>query len=125
MRWLVCEQSVMSLIPGSEPLVEASPSSQVSIDIPVCEGAGQQPCLVERGIAHTHVTPVDHAGETAVAHEEMLRTEIGVNERRREMHERLHLAEESFRCARQSLSTTGNTSRSNSAHCSWYASTQS
>src|SRR6478672_5211812 len=97
MRWLLREQSVVSLVPGRELVVEAGPPSQVGIDIPVCERAGQQPRIVECRIAHTHVTPVDHAGETAVAHEEMLWTEVGVNERRCEIHERLHLAEESFR----------------------------
>ncbi len=41
------------------------------------------------------LTPIDHAGETVVAHQEMLGTEVGVEERRREIHERLRLAEES------------------------------
>ena len=95
MRWLVRKQSGVSLEPGSEPVVEARTPAQAGIDIPVGEGAGQEPRVVERRIADAHVTPVDYAGETAVADEEMLWTKVGMNERRREIHERFHLAEES------------------------------
>ena len=43
------------------------------------------------------VAPVDDAGEAAVAHTEMHRTEVGVKERGLEVHQGLRLAEESDR----------------------------
>ena len=78
-------------------MVEASPPAEVGIDVPVRERAVQQPAEVERGIADTRVTPVDHAGETAVADEEMLRADVGMEERRLEADKGLDLAEEPLR----------------------------
>ena len=55
--------------------------------------ASQQPRVVERGVARTHITPVDPPVSDRGA--ENIGTEVGVNEGRREIHERLHLTEES------------------------------
>src|SRR5207245_1692190 len=96
----VREQAVVCLVPRCKTVVKPGPAAELGIDVPIRERAVEQPGVVEGGIAQTHVTPVDHAGEAAVAHEEMLGTEVGVEERRLEVHQRLRVAEESFRpCA--------------------------
>ena len=96
-------------------MVEPSPTAKIGVDVPA-ERAVEQPGVVDGGIAHTHVAPVDHAGEATVPHEEVRRAEVGVDERRLEADERLHLAEESPRLPPPVLVEERKTSRSNSAH---------
>ena len=101
MRRLLREQSVVSRIPRGEAVVEACSSSELVVDIPVRERAGQEVRVVERGVADAHVAPIDHAGEGAVVHEQMRRSEVGVDERGLEADECLHLVEESSRLRSQ------------------------
>jgi GNAT superfamily N-acetyltransferase len=96
----VREQAVVRFVPRCNAVVEPGPAAEFGFDVPVRERAVEQPGVVEGGIAHTHVTPVDHAGQSTLAHEQMLGTEVGVEERRLEVHERLRFAEQSLRlCA--------------------------
>lgn len=118
MRRLVREQAVMGLVPGRKAVVEVRSPTEVIIDVPACKRAAQQLSVVECGIAQTHVAPVDHTGEAAVANEKVLGAEVGVDEYRLVVHERFHLAEESFRLCPPVDVDEGNTSRSNSTHCS-------
>src|SRR5512132_1814639 len=65
-RGPVCEQAVVRLVPGCEAVVEAGSPAEIGIDVPLPERAIEQPCIVERRIAHARVAPIDHAGKPAV-----------------------------------------------------------
>ena len=98
------EEPVVRLVPGAEPVVEPGPAAQVGIDLPVGERAVERPGVVESGIAEASVAPVDDTGEAAVADEEMTGAEVGVEQRRAEPHQRLHLVEEPLRlCVQAAL----------------------
>ena len=77
-------------------------AAKVVVHLPVAERAVEQPRVVDRGIADPRVSPVDHAGEPAVADEQMRRAEIGVRESRLEPGQRLDLLQKGF--ARRALS---------------------
>jgi hypothetical protein len=93
-RRLVREQAVVRLVPGRKPVVEPSSAPEVRINFPVCERAVEKPGVVEGGVTDPRVAPIDHADETAVSHEQVLRTKIGVEEGRFEARERLDVPEE-------------------------------
>ena len=97
MRRPVREQSVVRLVPRPEAVIEPCPPTEVGVDVPVRERAVQQPGVVESRIADTRVAPVDHPAQTAVADEEMVGTEVGVEQHRLEVDERLDLFEEPLR----------------------------
>ena len=75
-------------------MVEARSPAKVVVDRPVRKRAVQQPGIVEGRVADPRVAPVDDAHEPAVAHEHVLRPEVGVDERRLEPGQRLDLGEE-------------------------------